>query len=598
MVKVHKLSLLLPLILVSRLALSQSCLPDGIGFHDQESIDQFQFNYPGCTVIEGNVNIDDYCYNIKNLDGLSVITSIGGDLVIGNTEEDGNTQLTNLDGLQNLASIGGSLTIAMNKTLVSITGLNNLSPASISNLNITYNTSLSSCQARFLCDYLASPNGVVDIHDNAAGCNTPPEIASSCGISLPCLPFGNYYFTRQADIDNFPSDYSNCTRLGGNTLITGDNITNLNGLLSITAVGGNLSIYNADLLNNVDGLVNIDSIGKSLSFWSLATLDSINGFTDLTYIGGRLVIAWNDSLKSLAGFRNLKTIGEWFDVLRNDRLTTLEGLENLDSIGFYFKIYGNKSLRSLEGLDNLDHIGGFLSIQQNNILADIRALQNITSIKNGLYIDYNDSLASLSGLENLASIGGSLRIEGNSALVNLDVLQNLSSIGINDGGGIDISYNASLSNLDGLANIAPGTIKGLEIDHNEVLSDCDALSICQYLVAPVGFCQIYDNANGCNSKQEVIEACGVGLDEPAASNSQYIINLYPNPSYSVITVETLTEPGKNTILAIYDLEGRQVIKRPVKEKQTQFDLSGLSRGVYFYKVRDDQAVQTGKLVRQ
>jgi hypothetical protein len=331
---------------------------------------------------------------------------------------------------------------------------------------------------------------------------------------------------------------------------------------------------------------------------SNSILDSIDGLRNLSYIGGRLSIAWNDSLKSFAGLENLNTIGEWFDIWYNNRLTTLKGLENLDSIGYYFDIYGNGSLRSLEGLDNLDYINGFLNISQNFKLSDISALHNLTSIKHGLYIKSSDSLVSLSGLENLTSVGGSLFIEGNSALVDLDVLQNLLSIGANIGGSLLISSNASLSNLNGLENLAPGTIGGLEIMYNSMLSECDVESICQYLVAPVGFYQIYDNANGCNSPHEVREACGVGLDESAGGSLQYAISLYPNPSYSVITVEIPTRPKKNAILTIYNLDGRQVIERQITETQTMVDVSGLSRGVYFFRFKDDQTVQTGKLIRQ
>ena len=56
---------------------SQSpCLPEGITFTTQEQIDNFQANYPGCTEIEGGLLVQGN--NITNLDGLSVITSIGG----------------------------------------------------------------------------------------------------------------------------------------------------------------------------------------------------------------------------------------------------------------------------------------------------------------------------------------------------------------------------------------------------------------------------------------------------------------------------------------------------------------------------------------
>lgn len=54
---------------------SQPCLPEGITFNTQEQIDNFQINYPNCTEIEGGVLIEGT--DITNLNGLSVITSIG-----------------------------------------------------------------------------------------------------------------------------------------------------------------------------------------------------------------------------------------------------------------------------------------------------------------------------------------------------------------------------------------------------------------------------------------------------------------------------------------------------------------------------------------
>ena len=61
---------------------AQGCLPEGIYFGSQAQVDSFQINYPGCTKIEGNVSISQEAGNnpITNLNGLSVLTSIGGDL--------------------------------------------------------------------------------------------------------------------------------------------------------------------------------------------------------------------------------------------------------------------------------------------------------------------------------------------------------------------------------------------------------------------------------------------------------------------------------------------------------------------------------------
>ena len=98
----------------------QNCLPEGITFTTQAQINNFQTNYPGCTEIEGNVQISGL-FNITNLNGLNVLTTIGGSLVIQQS-----FALTNLTGLDNLTSIGGGFWIENNYTLASLTGLENL----------------------------------------------------------------------------------------------------------------------------------------------------------------------------------------------------------------------------------------------------------------------------------------------------------------------------------------------------------------------------------------------------------------------------------------------------------------------------------------
>ncbi len=132
---------------------SQPCLPEGITFTTQAQIDCFQVNYPGCTEIEGNVTISGS--DITNLNGLSVVTSIGGDLYI-----------------------------YYNDALTSLTGLNNINGSSISNLTISLNFLLSSCAVQSICDYLAAPNGTIEIHDNAIGCNSQEEVEAACGIGV------------------------------------------------------------------------------------------------------------------------------------------------------------------------------------------------------------------------------------------------------------------------------------------------------------------------------------------------------------------------------------------------------------------------------
>jgi hypothetical protein len=47
-------------------------------------------------------------------------------------------------------------------------------------LYICNNNSLLTCEVESVCDYLANPNGVIEIHDNATGCNSQAEVEEAC----------------------------------------------------------------------------------------------------------------------------------------------------------------------------------------------------------------------------------------------------------------------------------------------------------------------------------------------------------------------------------------------------------------------------------
>ena len=98
-----KFYIILIVMIIVNGASAQSCLPEGITFTTQAQIDSFQTNYPGCTEIQGDVTIGGNIggSNITNLNGLSVLTSIGGNLRIG-YGYNGNPFLTSLTGLNNL----------------------------------------------------------------------------------------------------------------------------------------------------------------------------------------------------------------------------------------------------------------------------------------------------------------------------------------------------------------------------------------------------------------------------------------------------------------------------------------------------------------
>jgi hypothetical protein len=276
---------------------------------------------------------------LTSLTGLGNLTSTGGNLYISD-----NDALTSLTGLENITSIGGDLYIGYNDALNNLTGLENLTSIG-GDLWIDDNNSLSICDAEWLCNYISNPSGSIVIYYNANGCNSVIELANACGGSVPCLPYGNYYFFSQADIDYFQTAFSNCTALQGIVGISGSDITNLSGLNNVTSIGSDCFIYNFNALTSLTGLDNLTSIGGLLDIYNNNALTSLTGLNNVTSIGGILTINRNAALTSLTELENLTYIGGNLEIWRNEVLTSLTGLDNVvaNSINDLY-ISGNNSL--------------------------------------------------------------------------------------------------------------------------------------------------------------------------------------------------------------------------------------------------------------
>ena len=601
-------------LLLNQHSIAQSCLPNGIGFYQQYQIDEFAANYPNCTEIEGDVFIQGN--DITNLNGLSVLTSIGGSLYIGefNTWQPVNPGLTSFTGLNNLTSIGNSLNIRLNANLETLNGLNglqdidsilyisenprlnnlsalanltsvgkkiiievndslsditgigNIDCSGISELSINFNPLLNTCNIQSLCNYLSNPAGTVTIFNNSPGCDSPPEIASACGFTMDCLPYGHYYFTDQSDIDSFQVDYPDCSVLNGMVRVSGNNITDLYGLQVIDSIFGFLWFEYNDSLSALHGLESLKYISNKLEFWGNPSLLSLEGLDSLTAIGGNLSIKGYNSLVSLTGLESLSFIGGNLEVWQHDDLTSFNGLNSLAEIGGSLDIAFLPSIKSLSGLDNLAAVGGSVGI--------------------GLI----DSLESLEGLNNLATIGYHLSIVNNWSLTDLNALSNLQSIG----GDLNIRLNPNLRNLTGLDNIDPGSIMDLQIKSNSKLSVCAIQSICDYLASPNGTVQIEDNSPGCNSQQEVDSACVYLID--TENGFEKDISIFPNPSNYSIAVEMTRPFNTDILLTIFRIDGQKLIEQNITRQRTVVDISTLPPGVYLVRLVNNKSVMVQRIL--
>jgi photosystem II stability/assembly factor-like uncharacterized protein len=85
---------------------------------------------------------------------------------------------------------------------------------------------------------------------------------------------------------------------------------------------------------------------------------------------------------------------------------------------------------------------------------------------------------------------------------------------------------------------------------------------------------------------------GLGINEKGISLNG--LDIYPNPTSAIITIETLA----NGSLSILNISGQQLLQQEITEPITTIDVSTLPSGVYVVKVVGDKGVQVGKIVKQ
>lgn len=393
-----------------------------------------------------------------------------------------------------------------------------------------------------------------------------------------CLPDG-ISFNSQSQIDNFPTDYPGCTEITGYVFISG-NINNLNGLSQITAIGDFLKINNSTL-ENLDGLENLQAIDELL-LEDNEDLENINALANLSSVN-RILVWNNDSLLSLSGLEGITNISGEISIQQNNVLESLMGLQNLTNIGNDCSIYLNPQLNDLSGLASLIDIGDSFTIGENMSLNTLEGLDNLSEIGGNFTLNINPQLSSIQNLQSLTSINGYFLIQNETSLLNLNGLENLTQIS----GVLNIGVNNLLINIDGIRNIDASTITELQIFQNGNLSECAVQSVCDFLEIDPMNAVIDANLAGCNSVQEVQDACALGTEENQLSE----IKIFPNPTNGTFEIAGLN----NGSVSIIDSQGRTV--KQMNLGQTDYSISELTSGIYFVKITSENSSLTKQLIK-
>jgi photosystem II stability/assembly factor-like uncharacterized protein len=75
------------------------------------------------------------------------------------------------------------------------------------------------------------------------------------------------------------------------------------------------------------------------------------------------------------------------------------------------------------------------------------------------------------------------------------------------------------------------------------------------------------------------------------------VKIFPSPATDRINIE-IVDPAKPAILVILDASGRAMMNREIHGTQTQIDISGWPRGIYYVSVRQEKKTTTKKVVRE
>jgi len=399
------------------------------------------------------------------------------------------------------------------------------------------------------------------------------------------------------------------------------------------SIGSGLNnIYN-QLLTTITGLNNLISVGGNLRISGNDNLTSIVGLNNLVSVEDNVLIGWyegaNPNLISLEGLNSLEYVGGFLQIDRNYILTSLSGLESISEVSGDLRIgtdygttleeTGNPMLVDISALSNLVSLGGGIEMSANELLPNLNGLENLSTVAH-IYLYQNNSLSNLSGLDNIITIDGGLQIEG-LPLTNLSGLINLTSIGDfvwfidNDwltdfselhnltsiNGELIFSECDSLLSLSGLDSLDAGSIENLSIFGNPFLSSCEVQSICDYLAAPGGVVNIYDNAPGCNSQEEVVEACD-NLSISHNTIDQPMFTIFPNPCLAFLNIEYIISESGNVQLDLYEISGVSLIQLLNEQKTPgtyfmELDVRDVKPGIYFCTLKTNAGIQTRKIIK-
>lgn len=132
-----------------------------------------------------------------------------------------------------------------------------------------------------------------------------------------------------------------------------------------------------------------------------------------------------------------------------------------------------------------------------------------------------------------------------------------------------------------------------------IFQSANNLVIGKYFTGKIDDIRFYDRVLSVSEINELYNLPGscqnLSVDEERLAN---VFSVYPNPAKNVLHITSPGNAGENHIIYIYDITGREVLKKEAASGDTAVDISTLKEGIYLVKNKIGENIQTKLILKQ
>jgi len=551
-----------------------------------EGLSNLEIN-EGILSIQGNTNL-------QNFNGLNNLTEVGSFIIYNNPS------LEEITDLLDLTTIDGGIYFDENNALTSLEGINNIDHTGITELTLTSNSQLRTCDVESICSFLDA-GGPAFIDGNANGCATLEEAEDSC--SPPKCPQLITPMDGDTDVSPFteliwhsednPNGYilSIGTSPYGNELLDNEDIQLTNSyayedgypcgatiyvrIIAYNQYGESLDCSEADFTIESVGITLIseyfvcpgDSVqleamtdAANISWFPQDGLDDPFSFTPIAF--PETTTTYVATVSSASQYC---TAQSFTDVIVNDAVYT----DLYDFTGIMCPGECAATVGALGGGGTPPYTYLWSTGESGIKIFDVCPGPHTVTV--------TDALGCTDEQEIIVYEYPLIIIELNEIVHVTD-----SSLG-------SISLNAYYYSTPHTADIMdPFQWSGVDFEYSSNDIDIDNLSPGCYNLVTFGGDEI------CSIDTVFcVEDHTTGISELDIDNT---LKIYPNPTSSKLYIDIINDQNFDGSISLYTLTGKEIKALNITGKKNSFDISAFKPGLYFIRVVDGENQYFKKLL--